>query len=90
MIHTALIIVLVLLVCNPSTAQNNNSNSNSPMRVAVVGLVHDHVHWILGREKRGDIEIVGIAESNRSVAESFSKRYGYYMNTTRCTELNNF
>ena len=80
MIHTALIIVLVLLVCNPSTAQNNNSNSNSPMRVAVVGLVHDHVHWILGREKRGDIEIVGIAESNRSVAESFSKRYGYNMN----------
>ena len=80
MIHTALIIVLVLLVCNPSTAQNNNSNSNSPMRVAVVGLVHDHVHWILGREKRGDIEIVGIAESNRPVAESFSKRYGYNMN----------
>ncbi len=47
------------------------------MRVAVVGLVHDHVNWILGRENRGDIEIVGIAESNRTVAESLSKRYGF-------------
>lgn len=50
------------------------------MRVAVVGLVHDHVNWILGRENRGDIEIVGIAESNRTVAESLSKRYGFKMN----------
>ena len=72
MIRPALLIVLVLLNCNVLIAQNK-SNGNSPMRVAVVGLVHDHVHWILGREKRGDIEIVGIAEANRSVAESFSK-----------------
>ena len=79
MIRPALLIVLVLLNCNVLIAQNK-SNGNSPMRVAVVGLVHDHVHWILGREKRGDIEIVGIAEANRSVAESFSKRYGYSMN----------
>ena len=51
-----------------------------PLRVAVVGLVHDHVHWILGRENKGDIEIVGIAEPNHELAERYSKRHGYNMN----------
>jgi predicted dehydrogenase len=51
-----------------------------PLRVAIVGLVHEHVHWILGRENKGDIEIVGIAEPNRELAERFSKQHGYSMN----------
>lgn len=50
-----------------------------PLRIAVIGLVHSHVHWILGREDRGDIEIVGIVEPNRSLAERFAKRHGYSM-----------
>ena len=58
----------------------NDTTSKKPMRVAVVGLVHAHVHWILGREKRGDIEIVGIAEPNRELAEAYSKQHGYSMN----------
>jgi len=50
-----------------------------PLRVAVVGLVHDHVHGILGRANKGDIEIVGIAEPNQELAERYAKRYGYPM-----------
>ena len=48
-----------------------------PLKVGVVGLVHTHVHWILGREKIGDIEIVGIVEPNRALAEQYSKQHGY-------------
>jgi predicted dehydrogenase len=54
--------------------------SKKPLRVGVIGLVHAHVHWILGRENRGDIEIVRIAEPNRSLAEAYSKQHGYSMN----------
>ena len=50
-----------------------------PLRVGVVGLVHTHVHWILGREDRGDIEIVGIVEPNRDLAMQYSKQHGYSM-----------
>jgi predicted dehydrogenase len=57
-----------------------DSASSKPIRVAIVGLVHDHVHWILGRENKRDIEIVGIAEPNRLLAEAYSKRHGYNMN----------
>jgi predicted dehydrogenase len=50
-----------------------------PLRVGVVGLVHDHVHGILGRENKGDIEIVGIAEPNHDLAVQLSKQHGYDM-----------
>lgn len=51
----------------------------NPLRVGVVGLVHTHVHWILGREDQGDIEIVGIVEPNRALAREYSERHGYSM-----------
>ena len=48
-----------------------------PLRVGVAGLVHGHVGWILGREDRGDIEIVGIAEPNRELSRRYADRYGF-------------
>jgi len=29
--------------------------ASSPLRIGVVGLPHPHVHWLLVREKLGDI-----------------------------------
>ncbi|MEP0545544.1 MAG: Gfo/Idh/MocA family oxidoreductase [Rhodothermales bacterium] len=49
----------------------------SPVRVGIVGLVHTHVHWLLAREPRGDIEIVGIAEANRDLARRYTAQHGY-------------
>jgi len=46
-----------------------------PLRVGIAGLTHDHVHGILARAHDGDIEIVGIAESNRELAERYLKQY---------------
>ena len=73
-------LVLFLLTTVFSIKAQSDTISKKPMRVAIVGLVHTHVHGILGREKRGDIEIVGIAESNRELAEAYSKQHGYSMN----------
>ena len=47
--------------------------------MGVVGLVHTHVHWLLGREASDDLEIVGIVEPNRELAERYSKQHGYSM-----------
>ncbi len=54
-------------------------SAQKPVRVGVVGLVHTHVHWILGREDRGDIVIVGIVEPNRDLAQQYSEMHGYSM-----------
>lgn len=52
---------------------------DGPLKVGVVGLTHTHVHWILGREDSGDIEIVGIVEPNRELARRYSDQHGYSM-----------
>lgn len=57
------------------TAQNDE-----PLKVGVVGLTHTHVHWILGREDRGDLEIVGIVEPNRDLAKRYTDLHGMSMN----------
>lgn len=49
------------------------------VRIGVVGLVHGHVGWILNREDRGDIEVVGIAEADRDLAERYAARFGFDM-----------
>jgi len=52
---------------------------NDPLKVGVVGLTHSHVQWILGREDLGDIEIIGIVEPNKDLAQRYSKQHGYSM-----------
>jgi predicted dehydrogenase len=45
------------------------------LRVGIAGLTHDHVHGLLAKAKDSVIEIVGIAESNRDLAERYLKQY---------------
>ena len=73
---------LMILFASLLSAQSPTaelSKIEQPLRVGVIGLVHTHVHWILGREERGDIEIVGIVEPNRDLAQRYSKQHGYSM-----------
>ncbi|NNF35191.1 MAG: Gfo/Idh/MocA family oxidoreductase [Saprospiraceae bacterium] len=55
------------------------SKSDHKLKVGVIGLVHTHVHWILGREKLGDIEIVAIVEPNTELAQRYAEQHGYSM-----------
>jgi len=68
--------LLLLAAWLPAGAQ---TKAGVPVRVGVAGLTHTHVHGLLGRAKRGDIEIVGIAEPNRALAERFAKQHGLSM-----------
>ncbi|HEY0679823.1 MAG TPA: Gfo/Idh/MocA family oxidoreductase [Chitinophagaceae bacterium] len=49
------------------------------LRIGVAGLTHTHVHWILGRPDRGDIEIVGITEQNKDLARRYTQQHGLSM-----------
>jgi predicted dehydrogenase len=51
------------------------AQTKKPFRIGVAGLTHTHVHWILNRAHDGDIEIVGIAESNRALAERYLNQH---------------
>lgn len=75
--------LISLLLCSFFTLLSkaqNPATGDKPLRIGIAGLTHTHVHWLLGREKKGDIEIVGIAESDTSLAGRYSRQHGYPMN----------
>ncbi|HLT75404.1 MAG TPA: Gfo/Idh/MocA family oxidoreductase [Ohtaekwangia sp.] len=55
------------------------AQTRKPFRIAVAGLTHTHVHWVLGRAHDGDIEIVGVSEPNKELAERFLKEHNLPM-----------
>lgn len=63
-----------MLALLPEAAAQNNR-----IKIGVIGLTHTHVHWVLGREDRGDIEIVGIVEPNFDLAQRYAEQHGYSM-----------
>lgn len=82
--NIASILFAIVLAGSLSSSQHSTENDRSsdhentaPLKVAVVGLVHDHVNWILGRKKMDDIEMIAIVEPNQALAEKYSKRYGF-------------
>lgn len=46
------------------------------LRIGVAGLNHGHVGWVFEAHKRSDIEIIGIAEPNRALAERYVSAHG--------------
>lgn len=74
MLRTGFLVLLCLVLnSTPCLAQEK------PLKVGVAGLTHTHVHWILGREDLRDIELVGIAEPNRELAQRYADQHGFSM-----------
>lgn len=72
-----LLFEIIFLFC----LQFSYAQSNEPVRIGIDGLSHDHVHGLLNKYKeRADIQIVGIAESNKERARELSDRYEFDMN----------
>jgi predicted dehydrogenase len=51
-----------------------------PVRMAIAGLNHDHVIWLLRNWQRKDLEIVGFWEPNRALAERYAQQYSFPVN----------
>jgi predicted dehydrogenase len=52
--------------------------AQSPLRVAIVGLVHGHVHGFLDQSRHSsEIEIVGVAEPDSHLLSQAATRYGF-------------
>lgn len=55
---------------------NLSASSQSPVKIALAGLSHDHVHGILQRYKKGDVIITGIAEPDLQLVKRYQQQYG--------------
>ncbi|HEY6977386.1 MAG TPA: Gfo/Idh/MocA family oxidoreductase [Chitinophagaceae bacterium] len=54
--------------------------NNTPVRIAVAGITHGHVPWILNRKNKADIILVGVYEPDSELAQRYAKRFGFSMN----------
>ena len=68
-----LLLSFIFILNIPALAQNND-NTDKPIRLAVAGISHDHVGWIL-RRKKPDVVLVGIYEPDKDLAQRYVKRY---------------
>ena len=67
-------VVLTTLAASALSAQT--TPSSAPLRVAIAGLVHGHVGGFLrANQSRTDIQIVGVAESDKKLAETIAAQF---------------
>src|SRR6476620_11893930 len=62
----------VLFCCLSTVSYCQNTTS---LRIGIAGLTQHHVGGLLSRAHDSDIQIVGIAEKNRELAEKYLKKY---------------
>ena len=74
MLHRLVMISMFFLLWGVSTTMAQDADP-APVRLGIAGLTHDHVFGLLNRADQGDIEIVGIAESNQELARRYAERY---------------
>lgn len=54
----------------------HHSTATGPLRIAVVGLTHDHAHGLLwNATNRDDITLVGVYEPNQALFDRYAARY---------------
>jgi predicted dehydrogenase len=78
LIHSLLALPLIGAAAkvNPAPAATRASASTEePVRVGIAGLTHDHVHGILETANPSEFKLVGIAESNRELAQRYRQQY---------------
>jgi predicted dehydrogenase len=64
-------IVLLILLSSILT----KSQTQKPIRLAVAGMSHGHISFILGRPDKGDFELVGVFDANEELTEHITGRF---------------
>lgn len=71
-----IILLLLLILCLGSKSYGQPASQN-PVRLAIVGMTHGHIAFILGRKDKTDFQLVGMYEPNREMALQLADRYGF-------------
>lgn len=75
--RTLKLTILLLVLLSIFTSLFAKSQTQKPIRLAVAGMTHGHISFILGRPDKGDFELVGVFDSNKELTERLSDRYKF-------------
>jgi len=76
-LHSLSLFLIILILSSTAEAQ---TITEKPIRLAIAGMTHAHIAFILGRKDKGDFILSGVYEPNTELALSLSKRYGFNQN----------
>jgi predicted dehydrogenase len=68
---------LVLIFIINSITMYAQIQEQKPVRIAIAGMTHDHIGFILGRKNQADLQIVGIYEPDRKLAEKYAGTFHF-------------
>jgi predicted dehydrogenase len=68
-----LVFILLFTICSA----RDQVDARQPIRLAIAGMTHGHIAFILRRPDIGDFEIVGIQESDTALVSSLHERYKF-------------
>ena len=69
------IVILFIIGMLSLHVMHSQPKNDAPLRLAVAGITHGHVGWILGRKDKTDVTLVGIYETNKVLSLRSAKRY---------------
>jgi predicted dehydrogenase len=56
------------------------TTTQKPIRLAIAGMTHGHIAFILDRKEKKDYQLVGVYEPNTKLANKLAKKYGFNPN----------
>lgn len=72
------ILIFVLLILFSSILVK--SQNEKPIRLAVAGMTHGHISFILNRPDKGDFELVGVFDTNVERTQQLAEKYKFSTN----------
>ena len=73
LLRTTFALILVLI----SATLKGQIQPQKPVRIAIAGMTHDHIGFILKRQNEPYLKIVGICEPNRKLAEKYARSFHF-------------
>ena len=71
-IISAFVVLMEFVIITPA-----QTGSRKPIRLAIAGMTHSHIAFILGRKEKGDFQLIGVYEPNTELANKLAKKYGF-------------
>ena len=71
------ILFLLLILLASIVKSEGQSSAEKPVRLAVAGMTHGHISFILGRKDKHDFELAGVYEPNTELAHRLAGQYGF-------------
>lgn len=71
------VLVAMLILLSSILKSEGQSVAQKPVRLAIAGMTHGHIAFILGRKEKKDFELVGVYEPNTELAQKLARQYGF-------------